>query len=268
MSAPTTLGFLAIGIVIGAFGTMLGAGGGFMLLPLLVFAYPREPASVLTAISLSTVFANASAGSIAYARLRRIDVRAGLVFAAAGMPGAVLGAIATSRLDRRVFDPLLGVMLLVGSVVILLRARPAPAHAAAGRLHTLIETDGTVHRYRRRLLLGAGVSVVVGFVSSVLGIGGGIVHVPLMVFVLGFPVHIATATSHFVLALLALVGVLVHLADGSLAAGLDRALPLAAGVVVGAPFGAWASSRVRAEWILRGLAGALAAVALRLLLLR
>jgi uncharacterized membrane protein YfcA len=76
---------------------------------------------------------------------------------------------------------------------------------------------------------------------------------------------VATATSHFVLAILSLTGVLVHLADGSLKAGLDRALPLSLGVLLGAPLGARASSRVQPILILRGLAIALALVGLRLL---
>jgi uncharacterized protein len=164
-----------------------------------------------------------------------------------------------------VFDPLLGAMLLVGAAVIMIRREPVP-QAMPGRKHaTLVESDGTVHHYQRRLAAGAALSVLVGFASSLLGIGGGILHVPLMVFALGFPIHVATATSHFVLALLGLAGLLVHVADGSLVAGLDRVLPLAVGVLLGAPFGAAASSRVRPVLILRGLAVALALVGLRLL---
>jgi hypothetical protein len=265
MNPLSLLGFLALGIGLGAFGTMIGAGGGFLLLPLLVFAYPHDPASVLTAISLCVVCANASAGSVAYAHMRRIDLGAGLVFAAAGMPGAVLGALATAHLDRRVFDPMLGVVLLVGAAAIVLRPHPAPASVPPPGHHTLVEADGTVHHYRRRIAAGAALSVLVGFVSSLLGIGGGILHVPLMVFALGFPVHVATATSHFVLAILSLTGVLVHVADGTLLPGLGRALPLAVGVLVGAPLGARASSRVHPALILRGLAVALALVGLRLL---
>jgi len=165
------------------------------------------------------------------------------------------------------FDPLLGGALLTGAAAILLRAQRTPVPDLSRDVHTLVEADGTVHRYRRRLLAGALLSSLVGFGSSLLGIGGGIVHVPLMVLVLGFPVHIATATSHFVLALLSLTGVIVHALDGSLVPGLDRTLPLAAGVLLGAPLGARVSSRVPAALILRGLAVALALVGLRLLFL-
>jgi len=267
MGPLPVIGFLLLGVGVGAFGTLIGAGGGFLLLPLLLFLYPHEPPDVLTAISLGTVFANAMSGSIAYARMRRIDLRAGLLFALAGVPGAVSGAMVTTRIDRQLFDPLLGVALIAGAAVLVARSRPAsepPAHAT----RVLVEADGTSHRYSPRLVLGSALSVGVGFLSSLLGIGGGILHVPVMVVLLGFPVHVATATSHFVLAILALAGVLTHLAHGSLHAGLDRALPLAAGVVVGAQFGARASSRVHGPWILRGLALALAAVGARLLFAR
>lgn len=258
--------FVMIGVAVGAFGTLIGAGGGFLLLPLLLFLYPHESPAVLTAISLAVVCANALSGSVAYARLRRIDYRSGIWFALAGIPGAILGAMATHRLDRHQFDPLLGTALLVGATLILLRPQRTASSAPLSGGRTLVEADGTTHHYRPRTALGAMLSVMVGFLSSLLGIGGGILHVPLMALVLGFPVHLATATSHFVLAILALSGLLTHVADGTLRAGADRAAPLIVGVLMGAQIGAWFSSRVHGPWIMRGLAAALAAVGVRLLL--
>jgi len=254
--------------VIGALGTLIGAGGGFLLIPLLVFLHPHDSAAVLTGISLTVVCANAASGSIAYARLRRIDVRSGVVFVLTGLPGALAGAWATRFLERRVSDPLLGAVLVLGGAAVFFhppRERPA---APSSRARRLVERDGTVHVYAPRVALGAALSAGVGFLSSLLGIGGGILHVPVMVYALGFPAHVATATSHFVLAFLALAGVLVHAALGTLRPGLDRALPLATGVLVGAPFGAWLSLRVHGRWILRALALALAFVGLRLLFSR
>lgn len=262
------LGFIALGLGVGAFGTLIGAGGGFLLLPLLLFLYPNERPSVLTAISLAVVFVNALSGSAAYARMRRIDLSAGLLFAGAGIPGAVLGAMVTSRLDRRVFDLSLGIVVLVGAVVIFFQPRVVSRPPSPVGSRTLVERDGSVHHYEPRMALGAALSVLVGFLSSVLGIGGGILHVPIMAFLLGFPIHIASATSHFVLAVHALAGVLTHVADGTFVPGLGRTLPLAAGALVGAQAGAQLSSRVHGRWIMRSLAVALALVGVRLLLTR
>ncbi len=262
------VGFLLIGVVVGGFGTLIGAGGGFLLLPLLVFLYPHDRADVLTAISLTVAFVNALSGSFAYARMRRIDVRAGLIFAAAGVPGAIAGARVTSLLDRRSFDPLLGAMLvLAGAVLFVQSSRATPPETSTGT-RTLIETDGTRHSYTPRIALGAVLSLGVGFLSSLLGIGGGIVHVPLMAYALGFPVHVATATSHFVLAIVVLAGVLVHAGNGSLGPAVGRIVPLAIGAFAGAQGGARLSSRVPGTWIVRALALALASVGLRLLVFR
>lgn len=266
MTVLNSLGFFILGAVIGAFGTLIGAGGGFLLLPLLLFLYPHDSPAVLTGISLAVIFANATSGSIAYGRMRRIDYRAGFVFALAGVPGAILGALLTNLLDRRLFDPMLGLVLLIGAAVLIARPHQASLSRLAPGGRVLIEAGGTVHYYKPRIALGALMSVLVGFLSSVLGIGGGILHVPVMVYLLGFPIHVATATSHFVLAVLSLAAVLTHLGSGSLGPGLARALPLAGGAFLGAQAGASLSSRIHGLWILRGLAMALAAVGARLLL--
>ena len=265
MLLPTAVGFILLGVVVGAFGTLIGAGGGFLLLPLLLFLYPHDAPDILTGISLAVVFVNALSGSLAYARMRRIDFRAGLVFALAGLPGAVLGAFVTRWLDRRTFDPLLGATLILAAVVVFVRPPQRVAAPPPDRACTLVEADGTVHVYAPRTGLGALLSLGVGFVSSLLGIGGGIIHVPLMVYLLGFPIHVATATSHFVLAIVVLAGVVVHAATGTLWPALGRIVPLAVGVLMGAQAGAWISSRVQGRWILRSLAVALAFAGLRLL---
>jgi uncharacterized membrane protein YfcA len=268
MDARLSVGLALGGFVLGAFGTLIGAGGGFLLLPVLILLYPADPPAVLTAISLAVVCANAVSGSIAYASMRRIDVRAGVVFALAGMPGAILGARATALFDRHVFDPMLGVALVLAAGFLLLRSGRSDDRGIGGATRTLIESDGTIHRYAPRMGLGVAISFAVGFVSSLLGIGGGVLHVPAMASLLGFPIHVATATSHFVLALLALAGVIVHLADGSLAPGLTRILPTAAGVLAGAQIGARLSARIHGRWIVRSLALALALVGIRLILIR
>jgi uncharacterized membrane protein YfcA len=243
----------------------VGAGGGFLLTPVLLVVYPHTPPQEITAISLGAVFANSGSGTLAYARQRRIDYRSGGVFALATLPGAIGGALLVSHVPLRTFDAVMAVAL--GLLAAWIAWRPEPTrHRADGVERTVVERSGRVWRYRVPLLRGFLLSAVVGFVSSFLGIGGGVFHVPILVSLLGFPTHVATATSHFVLVAMSGSATLTHVLSGSYAigSGLRRTLCLAAGVVVGAQVGAHVSTRLSGVLIQRLLAVALALVAARL----
>jgi uncharacterized membrane protein YfcA len=130
---------------------------------------------------------------------------------------------------------------------------------------TLTDASGIEHHFSYNLKIGLGLSFFVGYFSSLLGIGGGIIHVPALVQLLNFPVHIATATSHFILAIMVFTGSTTHLFLGTLAGTYGLIIPISIGVVLGAQIGARLSGRVRGPWIVRGLAIALMSVALRIL---
>lgn len=239
-----------LGVVIGAIGTLIGAGGGFLLMPILALMYPREAPETLASISLGVVFLNALSGSIGYGRQRMIDYRAGWVFLAAGIPGAIGGALVTPLIPRREFDIGLGVVLGVVGVLVVATGALRPRQAEHALPHA--------RRWGRAFVVkGVAISFVVGFVSSLLGIGGGIIHVPAMVYVLGFPVHTAAATSHFVLAGTALSGTAAHVATGGFAHGVMRTLVIGIGAMAGAQIGARFAKRTPPGWILRGLGVAL-----------
>ncbi len=272
-TAEHYLGLVALGIGVGCYGTLIGAGGGFVLMPLLLLLYPEQSADLLTSISLAVVFFNALSGSEAYALLKRIDYRSGLMFSAATIPGAVLGALNTAYVPRRLFDLIFSILLLGAAAFLAWRPRKAgngrkSMSAAHHRMiRRLVDAHGIEYEYDFNWLLGMTISIVVGYVSSFLGIGGGIIHVPALSYLLNFPVHIATATSHFILAIMALTGTVVHILTGTFAHGVHRTIALAIGVVLGAQIGARLSERLRGSWIIRGLAVALGVVGLRILAL-
>jgi uncharacterized protein len=257
---------LPTGFVVGVFGTLIGAGGGFVLVPVLVLLEPDWGTELITAFSLAVVAANALAGSIAYLRLRRIDVASLPYFGGAALPGAIGGALLSPLIPRRIFDAVLGAAILVAATA-LLRASPPRRSARSGdAVRELTDRTGTRYAWEFDLRLGMAGSAAVGLLSSLLGIGGGIVHVPFMIAVLGFPEHVATATSHAVLAITAGAATLVHLAHGDFAIHLRRTLLCAGGAVLGAPVGARLATRVPGRAIARLLAGALALVGARLVL--
>ncbi|MCX7017306.1 MAG: sulfite exporter TauE/SafE family protein [Candidatus Sumerlaeota bacterium] len=264
------LWLIPLGFCVGAFGTLIGAGGGFILAPLLLLLYPHEQPDIVTSISLAVACANAISGSYSYALKKRVDYRSGLLFSAATVPGAILGALATHVLPRNLFDGVFGGFLLLAAGFLLAFPRPKTRGPRKHGIHVtrhLVESDGTAHSYTYNPVVGFAISIAVGFVSSFLGIGGGIIHVPVLSYILDFPVHIATATSHFMLAIMALAGTLTHVATGAFHHGVRRTIALAIGVVLGAPLGARFSDRVQGRWIIRALAVSLALVGLRLIIL-
>lgn len=283
------LWLIPLGFLVGTFGTLIGAGGGFILVPILLLVYPGTTPETITSISLATVFFNALSGSVAYARMKRIDYQSGWLFALATIPGSVLGALTVSYIPRKTFDIIFGLLLLAVAVFLFLKPDPekkakqnsgagegqetlngneiAVSGEKAGFCRRMADADGTVYIFSYNRLLGVVLSVGVGYLSSLLGIGGGIIHVPALVHLLNFPVHIATATSHFILAIMALSGTGVHLATGVLRQGILQTVGLAIGTILGAQLGAGLSKRLNGRWIIQGLAGALFLVGIRILIL-
>jgi uncharacterized protein len=264
-------GLVLLGAGVGAYGTLIGAGGGFLLVPLLILLYPELEPEVITAISLGVVWANASSATVAYARQRRIDYVAGVLFAAATVPSSVLGAIASGWLDSSAFEIAFGVLLFIVAVWLLLPpprrilATPPPPRFIR-RLIT--DREGDTYRYAFDPALGVGLGLAIGFIANIFGVGGGIIYVPAMVLLMRFPSHIATSTSTFILMFTAGAGALVHLLSGHYNGVESEEISLALGVVAGAQVGALASARLarHQQIILRLFSAALLLVSVRLVL--
>jgi uncharacterized protein len=258
-----------LGLGVGTYGTLIGAGGGFILVPVLLVAYPRMTATQVTAVSLAVVTVNAVSGSLSYARARRIDYRTGLVLAIATVPGAVLGAIVVGYIPRRLFDLIMGAALVLVSLFLLARPggnRPLWLNSRFTVSRSIVGMGSTTYEYRFNLALAAVFSVGIGFLSSLLGIGGGIIQVPLLTSFFAFPPHIATATAQFALVFTSATGTLTHVVQGVYGPFLRLTAELAVGVVLGAQLGAALSHRLKGVVLIRLLAIALGLAGIRLLL--
>lgn len=267
---PHYLLFVPVGLLAGAVGSFVGAGGGFLMVPFLALLDPELGPETITAISLGVIFFSSASGSARHARTGRIDFVSGLMFAAATMPGAIIGAMVSPFIPRNVFNLIFGVFMIgVGVFLLSDPARiigggtPRPGHFRRRR----VDLKGREVTWSYNVGTGLGTSGAVGFLSAILGIGGGIIHVPILTRLLNFPVHFATATSQFVLTVTALTAATVHLIGGRYF-DPDVALTMAAlavGVIPGAQIGARLSERARPVWILRALAIVIVLVAIRML---
>jgi uncharacterized protein len=265
----TYLLLIPLGILIATYGTLIGAGGGILIVPALLLLYPYESANVIASISLAAIFFNAVSGTLAYGHMHRIDYRAGLVFAGASVPAGLLGAYLTSFLSRGIFDLAFSALVLSLATFILLRPTPSQhEYLATGRetVHRLIDFKGNSFVYsfsnRRGVLLSFGI----GLVSSILGMGGGPFYVTMLVYPLHFPLHVATATTQFMLVIISLSWSSAHFIASGFEQGIFRTLFLGAGVLVGAQIGARLSQRLTGTIISRVMAGGLLVIGLRLLI--
>src|SRR5881396_312128 len=240
---------------------MIGAGGGFLLVPLLLIGYHFQPPDAV-GTSLALVFLNAASGSFAYLRQRRVDLSLGWKFAAATIPGAIGGAYLTRAMSSHAFSFAFGTLLILIAVLLFSGITAAPSARADAR--QIVDASGAAHVYHVDAWKGVIVSFVAGVLSSAFGIGGGIIHVPFLIVVLGLPVHVATATSHFVLSISTLVGAGTFFALGHV--DLTTTVLMGAGILAGAQVGARLSIRTRPVTIRRVLALALVLVGIRMVL--
>jgi uncharacterized membrane protein YfcA len=272
MSVLRAVEFLLFGMAVGAYGTMVGAGGGFLIVPALLIVQ-QAPPEMAAGTSLTVIFINALFGTFSYARMKRIDYRSGVLFAVATIPGSILGASLSSHFSGPVFDRMFGVLMLLLAAFLIWRPKAeeeihSAMIASTGEWYQfqgkVTDSSGAHFAWRYNLVIGMTVSVIVGFFASILGIGGGIIHVPVLTYVLGFPAHIATATSHFILAISSLIGAGSHLALHHVLIG--PAILMGIGAAGGSQIGARIAMRLKGGKILRLLSLALIVVGVRLLL--
>ncbi len=262
------VGFIVFGFFIGTYGSMVGVGGGFFIVPVLLFL--GYPSRVAAGTSLVVVLANSLSSTLSYLRQWRVDLRSALIFAAAGIPGTMLGAYAAQHVPRHLFSILFGVLL----VLVALRSffakplptasgEPPPAAGVGEVSREFVDASGVRHSYRFNLAGGIAVSAVTGFLASLFGVGGGIVQVPAMVYLFHFPAHIAIGTSQVIIAITAASGSLFHAYYGDIVP--LPALFLSIGAIAGAQVGARLAARMHAVALMRWLSLAVAAAAIVLI---
>ncbi|MDO4921870.1 MAG: sulfite exporter TauE/SafE family protein [Phascolarctobacterium sp.] len=235
------LSFLIVGVGVGLLGSLLGIGGGIVIVPLLVFYCGYEPQAAI-GTSVLVVLLNAISGTLGYMRKRQVCLDAALKFALATVPGAFLGSYAAEYLQGRLFYFLFGFFFIFVAYNMFTKANKNKKAATQDNAATQAPEN-----YNWQL--GVACSVGVGFLASILGIGGGIIHVPFMAYVLKFPVHVAIATSTCILAVSSLAGVISHGFLGHIMWLVG--LCIGAGAFIGAQIGVQIAQRLQASYLLK-----------------
>jgi uncharacterized protein len=267
-----TMGFLVAvvvfhtGILIGIVGTLIGAGGGFIHVPVLIIFYGFSPQHAI-GTSMAVVMLNAISGTFSYIAQKRIDYEIAIKFAVAASPGVFVGALLSQFFNVTSFSVIFSVLLIIlsyylffGKEFYVVRTKVAQAP----QTRHLTDATGEEYSYAPDMSVGFSASTLIGIFSGLFGIGGGVIHVPLMYSALGIPVHVATATSHFILAITSFLGFIVFLGLGYV--DLDYAVVLGIGTIIGAYYGARLSLKTQPYIIKRVIAACMLFLALRLLM--
>lgn len=244
----------AVGLSAGMLGSMLGVGGGIIMVPALTFL-GLAPAQI-SSTSLFAVSATSVSSSIEYARQKRIDYRLGLEMAALAVPGAILGAVLSKSLSAESFRLYFGILLVLAGMYILYKNSilKEKKDASLGARNPA---------YGRKTLVYAA-SFAAGVISSLFGVGGGIIFVPVMLLVLGMAMQRAAPTSQLTLMATSVAGILTHAYLGH--PDYLQALVLAAGAFVGAQIGARVSRGAKEALLQRLLGLVLIAVAAKFII--
>ena len=184
---------ILLGFAAGILGSMIGLGGGIIVVPVLTFL--GFPPTVAASNSLFAALSNAIASTISYSKQKRIEFSLGLKLGLLTVPGTVLGAVISSDVSSEIFKILFGIILVFSAAYIFLRKK----------LETKEKTLS-----KQMMVFAIGASFFAGIVSSFFGIGGGIIFVPLMVVGMGMAMKRAAPTSQLILLFASLSGVIVH----------------------------------------------------------
>ncbi|RAV12671.1 sulfite exporter TauE/SafE family protein [Paenibacillus contaminans] len=246
-----------IGLVSATFGSIVGLGGGIIIVPALTLLGPAllnetisSPVAVGT--SLTVLIVTALASTVTYVKQGKVDFRSGWLYFAASGPASILGASFTGAFNGPAFQLTFGFFMLFMAGLMVARDYLKPVHIDWSIQRVLVDASGTEHRYGYNVISALLVGVGVGLISGLFGIGGGSLFVPLMVLLFRYPPHVATATSMFVIFLSAILGSATHVALGEV--DWLAVAALAPGAWFGGKLGARIASRMSGKgllWLLR-----------------
>ncbi|MBE7183364.1 MAG: sulfite exporter TauE/SafE family protein [Methylobacterium mesophilicum] len=272
---------LFMGAAVGFLSGMFGVGGGFLITPLLIFY--NIPPAIAVATGANQVVASSVSGALVHFKRRTIDFKLGTVLMIGGVAGATLGAVAFTflrsigQLDLIVsilyvvFLGTVGGLMLVESLNAIRRSRDgaAPALRKPGQHNWILRLPFKMRFRASKLFVSVipvlGLGAGIGFLSSIMGVGGGFIMVPALIYLLKVPTNVVVGTSLFQMIFVAGYTTMVH-ASTNRTVDIVLAFLLMIGGVAGAQYGAKAGQKLRGEQLRALLALLVLAVCLRLAL--
>ncbi len=236
---------MLLGLLAATVSAMSGVGGGLLFVPILTLAYGFSPSGAV-GTSLTVIIFTALSASFGYARQKKIYYKTGAILALMTVPGTLVGAYLTSVLPEDVLGLAFGVFLIFVAIRMVFETRIWQRKNLRNS-RKCVSCEAELWKTKGKLAASVSLGFFGGLVSGLLGVGGGILLVPIMALLLRMPMHSVVATSMFTMIFTSLAGASQHWFLGNV--NLVTAVLLAIGALVGAQIGAWMVKRTSPEKI-------------------
>lgn len=258
---------LLVGIISATFGSIVGLGGGAIIVPALIYLSPlfsdEMSASTAVGTSLTVLIFTAMTSTLTYIKKKRVDFKSGWLFFITSGPAAIIGALLTGALKQYTFELAFGIFMLLMAGLLLSKDYIKPLTVQWKIQRTYTDVNGNETHYGYNIIPALALGFGVGIISGLFGIGGGALFVPLMVLIFRYPPHVAAATSMFVIFLSAILGSLTHITLGEI--DWLSVLALAPGALLGGWMGARIASHISSKGLIRLLIFTLIVLAIRMI---
>ncbi|WP_121614179.1 sulfite exporter TauE/SafE family protein [Mesobacillus foraminis] len=272
MELTTGLLLLAVGMIAGGYGTIVGAGGGFIFVPALLLVFHMDPA-IAAASGIIIVLINSISGVFGYAKQKRIDYRAGVILAIGAVPGSLLGVWLLHMYSSSYFYVIFATILVALGIFLFANNSPIAIPKKKSKFIDNDDLEGLADRaalttvqfstHGQLPVVGLiPLGFLMGVLSSYLGIGGGWLLVPILIYLFKVSTHNATATSIFSLTLYSSVGVVSQMFYSS----IDWVTVLwgGIGVIIGSQIGVLLSRKIPGKVIIQMLSILLMVIGFRM----
>lgn len=244
--------FLLIGLAAGMIGSIAGLGGGLFFVPALMlignlYQSGSVTPQIAAATSLVVIAVTALSSTISYVKQKKVDIQSALLFCIGSAPGAIAGVYLNTLLETGQFSLLFGLFQLCMFTLMMGKDKLKPRELNWEVKRIFVDNEGVEWEYGYSRWAAILVAFFVGIASSLFGVGGGVLMVPMMMVLFRFPPHLATATSMSVILFSAVVGSVTNVVHGHV--DWLYAAMLAPGAWAGGKLGALAASKLKGKTI-------------------
>ena len=247
------IALVAIGLFAGTLGSLIGLGGGIIIVPALLYfshatsMFGNISPQLAVGTSLVIMIFTGLSSTISYMKIKLVDYRTGFLLFIGSGPGSLLGAWLNKFLDLHSFNLYFGIFILFVALLLMIRNRLRPLQLNSNKSikREIIDVNGDVLHYEFPPLLATIVAFIIGLAGGLFGIGGGSLMVPAMVLMFAFPPRVAVATSMMIIFLSAVVSSITHIVLGNV--NWLFVLALVPGAWFGARLGAFLNTKLKSD---------------------